>query len=122
MLVVDGREVAALEVAATRRVRGRGLLGRDALDGALWLPGVRSVHTVGMRFAIDVAWLASDGTVRRVTSLAPWRCVTWYVPRPPCTGRRLFGNTIPSPRSSTRAVARVWLRGRCSVRTNSPPV
>ena len=52
VLVIDD-----LEVATTRRARGRGLLGRDGIDGALWLPGVRSVHTVGMRFALDVAWL-----------------------------------------------------------------
>ncbi|HEV7721933.1 MAG TPA: DUF192 domain-containing protein [Iamia sp.] len=66
-----------LEVAATRRARGRGLLGRDGIDGALWLPGVRSVHTVGMRFAIDVAWLAGDGRVLRVRTLRPGRISGW---------------------------------------------
>jgi len=66
-----------LEVASTRRARGRGLLGRDGIDGALWLPGVRSIHTVGMRFALDVAWLAGDGRVLRVRALRPRRVSGW---------------------------------------------
>lgn len=77
MLTIDGRPVAPLEVAATRRARSRGLLGRDGLDGALWLPGVRSVHTVGMRFALDVAWIDGTGRVRDVTSLRPGRVSRW---------------------------------------------
>ncbi len=80
VLTVDGREVAPLEVAATRRARGRGLLGRDGVDGALWLPGVRSVHTVGMRFALDVAWVDRAGRVLRTRTMAPRRASTW-VPR-----------------------------------------
>ncbi|HEX7134629.1 MAG TPA: DUF192 domain-containing protein [Iamia sp.] len=70
-------EIEGLEVAATRRARGRGLLGRDGIDGALWLPGVRSVHTFGMRFAIDVAWLDAGGRVRRIRTLRPRRVSAW---------------------------------------------
>lgn len=66
-----------LEVAGTRRARGRGLLGRDGIAGALWLPGVRSVHTVGMRFALDVAWLGRGGRVLRVRTLRPGRVSGW---------------------------------------------
>jgi uncharacterized membrane protein (UPF0127 family) len=77
VLVVDGIEVGPVEVAATRRQRGRGLLGRDGLDGALWLPGVRSVHTIGMRFALDVAWIGIDGRVLRVAALPPGRVTRW---------------------------------------------
>lgn len=76
-LVVDGREVCPLERATTRASRGRGLLGRDRVDGAVWLPRVRSVHTVGMRFPIDVAWLDHDGWVRRVDTLPPGRLTRW---------------------------------------------
>lgn len=72
--------IEPLEVAATRRARGRGLLGRSALAGALWLPGVRSVHTVGMRFALDVAWLDRSGRVLRVRRVPPGRVTAW-VPR-----------------------------------------
>jgi uncharacterized membrane protein (UPF0127 family) len=66
-----------IEVASTRRARGRGLLGRDGIDGALWLPGVRSVHTVGMRFAIDVAWIDADGRVLRIRTMRPGRVSGW---------------------------------------------
>ena len=72
-LLVAGRPVAAVEVAATRRARGRGLLGRAGLEGAIVLPGVRSVHTIGMHFAIDVAWLDQDNTVLRVRTMRPGR-------------------------------------------------
>ncbi|MFC6341747.1 hypothetical protein ACFP8W_07160, partial [Nocardioides hankookensis] len=61
-LLVDGRDVAPLEVAATHRARSRGLLGRDGIDGALLLPKARQVHTFRMRFPIDVAHVAGDGT------------------------------------------------------------
>jgi uncharacterized membrane protein (UPF0127 family) len=55
-LLRDGEVLAALEVAQTRRDRRRGLLGRDAIDGALLLRPARSVHTFRMRFPIDVAF------------------------------------------------------------------
>jgi uncharacterized membrane protein (UPF0127 family) len=53
-LVRDGAVLASVETAATRRQRRRGLRGRDGVDGVLMLRA-RSVHTVGMRFPIDVA-------------------------------------------------------------------
>lgn len=57
----------AIAEASTRRARGRGLLGRTGLDEreGLWLP-VRSVHTFGMRFAIDLVWLDRGGRVLRL--------------------------------------------------------
>jgi len=70
-------EVRPLEVAATPWARSRGLLRRDGVDGALWLPGVGSVHTLGMRFAIDVAWLDDAGRVVRVRMMRPWRVSRW---------------------------------------------
>ena len=54
-----------LEIPETHAERARGLLGRDGLDpmAALVLARCRSVHTIGMRFPIDVAYLDADGTV-----------------------------------------------------------
>jgi uncharacterized membrane protein (UPF0127 family) len=43
--------------------RRRGLLGRDGIEGALVLKGCRWVHTFGMRFAVDVAYLDENGVV-----------------------------------------------------------
>ncbi len=77
MLTIDGRQVAPVEVAASRWARVRGLLGRGHIDGALWLPGVRSVHAVGMRFAIDVAWVDDAGRVQHVATMRPGRISRW---------------------------------------------
>ncbi|MFN8052354.1 MAG: DUF192 domain-containing protein [Acidimicrobiales bacterium] len=68
-LVRDGEVLSSLEEARSRRARARGLLGRDGIDGALFLPRTRSVHTFGMRFPIDVAFLDADGRVVKVTTL-----------------------------------------------------
>jgi len=72
-LVRDGRVLATLEVAESRRDRVRGLLGRDGIEGAILLRPARSVHTVGMRFPIDVAFLDGDLVVLKVCRLAPNR-------------------------------------------------
>lgn len=76
-LVVGGREVAQLEIAGTARSRSKGLLGRDGVSGALWLSPARQVHTCWMRFAIDVAHVAKDGTVLHTTTMPPGRLGRW---------------------------------------------
>jgi len=72
-LVCDGRVLASAEVASTRADRRRGLLGRDGLDGALLLPRTRWVHSLGMRFAIDVAYLDADGNVLKTVRMGRHR-------------------------------------------------
>ncbi|MEU5048208.1 DUF192 domain-containing protein [Streptomyces sp. NPDC021096] len=62
-----------LEVAASYRARTRGLLGRDSVEGALLLTPAGSVHTFGMRFPIDVAYLSRDFTVLAVRTMRPGR-------------------------------------------------
>lgn len=59
----DARVLASAEVADAHSARRRGLLGRDHLEGALVLRPCRWVHTMGMRFDIDVAFLDDDGQV-----------------------------------------------------------
>lgn len=59
----DARVLASAEVADARSARRRGLLGRDHLDGALVLRPCRWIHTMGMRFAIDAAFLDERGNV-----------------------------------------------------------
>ena len=72
-LLRDGEVLAALEVADTRRDRRRGLLGRDGIEGALLLRPARSVHTLGMRFAIDVAFCDRDLVVVATRTMARHR-------------------------------------------------
>jgi uncharacterized membrane protein (UPF0127 family) len=55
--------LAPAEVASTRGARRRGLLGRDGIDGVLVLAPARAVHTLGMRFDLDVAFVDGRGTV-----------------------------------------------------------
>jgi hypothetical protein len=73
-LAIDGLPIAVpLEDARTRRARRRGLLGRDGIDGVLVLEPCRQVHTIGMRFPIDVAFCDRAGRVLRVTTMRPGR-------------------------------------------------
>jgi uncharacterized membrane protein (UPF0127 family) len=54
-------------VADTPVARLRGLLGhRSPPPFALRLDRCRCVHTVGMRFALDLHWLDADGAVLRI--------------------------------------------------------
>ncbi len=55
-LVRDGEVLASLEVADTMSARMAGLLGRDGIEGAMLIKPARSVHTLGMKFPIDVAF------------------------------------------------------------------
>ena len=71
--------LAAVEVAVTRRLRARGLLGREDLEGVIILRPCRQVHTFGMRFPIDVAFCDREGVVLRAVTVPPWRVtrVVW---------------------------------------------
>jgi hypothetical protein len=71
-LLQDGDVVCALEMTDSLAERGV-LRGRDGCDGALHIEGARLVHTAGMRFPVDIAFLSVDLTVLRVITLKPWR-------------------------------------------------
>jgi uncharacterized membrane protein (UPF0127 family) len=55
------------------RLLGLALLRQLAPDRALLIPGCRSVHTFGMRFALDVVFLDAQGEVVRVARGVPPR-------------------------------------------------
>jgi hypothetical protein len=75
----EGEVLATVDVARRARERTRGLLGRDSVGGAIVLRPCRQIHTLGMRFPIDVAFCSPEGVVLRVATLAPWRIsrVVW---------------------------------------------
>lgn len=60
--LILGRQVP---VATTRRSRllGLALIDRDRAGPGLLIPHCRSVHTFGMRFALDVIFLDAEGRV-----------------------------------------------------------
>lgn len=67
---------SVVEPALNATTRRKGLLGRDGLDDdhALLLAPCGSVHTIGMRFAIDVLFVGPDGrVVKIVEQLRSWR-------------------------------------------------
>lgn len=73
----DGLIIAShLNVAGSSEERRRGLLGRDRLDlgeGIYILP-CEWLHTFGMRFPIDVAFISSTGKILSVHhALKPYR-------------------------------------------------
>jgi len=84
-------------VAATWRARLLGLAGLRALPDrvALLLPDCRSIHTFGMRFALDLVWLDAAGAVVRVDRDVRPRRVRWcrrarsVLEAPAGTGARL---------------------------------
>ncbi len=65
-------------MATTFLARARGFLGRDRVaDGeAIVFPSCRSIHTVGMRCAIDAIFVDRQWRVVALTPrLRPWRWV-----------------------------------------------
>lgn len=69
-LVREGKVLATIEVATSLRERTRGLLGREGIEGAILLRPAKSVHTLRMRFPIDVAFCDRDLVVLKVVTMA----------------------------------------------------
>lgn len=71
------REVAACHVQLTETVleRTRGLLGRPkpGSDEALLITPCNAVHTFGMRYALDLVYIARNGAVRKIVHALPPR-------------------------------------------------
>lgn len=72
-LLHEGKVLATVEFADSLRRRTIGLLGRDGIDGALLLERTRSIHTIGMKFAIDVAFLTDEFEVVSIRTVARHR-------------------------------------------------
>lgn len=68
-----------IPVAKDFRTRLRGLAWRDreAAGPGLLIPRCSSVHTFGMRFALDVYFLDAEGRVLSVRRRVPPRRVIW---------------------------------------------
>ena len=73
----NGRTVArTLLTAFDSKTRRTGLLRHDSLpeSTALIIAPSNAVHTIGMRFAIDIAFVKRDGSIVKVyRALPPWR-------------------------------------------------
>ena len=90
-----------LHVASRLRARRKGLAKMDAMppDHALHIMRCNSIHTIGMRFALDLVWLAKDGRVVRVDEdVAPRKFKL-------CTGAR---TVIETRAGAGRRFAEAW--------------
>ncbi|MGA7109911.1 MAG: DUF192 domain-containing protein, partial [Terracidiphilus sp.] len=76
------RIASSVEVADSGAKRSKGLLGRTGLapGEAIWIVPCESVHTFGMKFAIDLIYLDRQLRIRKIRSnVRPWRmsgCLT----------------------------------------------
>ena len=73
---LPAKQIGTGLVVLEARGRGARLLGLALLRAippghALLIPRCRSVHTFGMRFALDLAWLDADGRVLRTDRGVP---------------------------------------------------
>ncbi|MGD9872449.1 MAG: DUF192 domain-containing protein [Thauera sp.] len=77
LLGVEGRPVnLGVEVAGSIRQRLRGWLGRMQAppERGLWLVPCDAVHTMAMRFPVDLVFIDGGGRIRRIDSaVPPWR-------------------------------------------------
>lgn len=65
-------------MACSLFTRMKGLLGRERLEPgeSLWIKPCSSIHTIGMKFPIDVAFLDSSNTVVKIKNELPSNRVT----------------------------------------------
>jgi uncharacterized protein len=83
------------------------LLGLAWLDGlhegaGLLIPRCRSVHTFGMRFALDVAFLDGEGRVLRRVEAVPPRRLLWCRSAAAVLERKARPSSAEAPVGRTR--------------------
>ncbi len=68
-----------VRVASSFMRRAVGLLSASSLGTGegLWISPCSSVHTLFMRFPIDILFLDSEGLVLDGSTVVPWRISTW---------------------------------------------
>jgi uncharacterized membrane protein (UPF0127 family) len=65
-----------VHIASTSKTRMVGLLGKQGIDAGegLWIKPSSGVHTIGMKFTIDVVGLDKNNKVIKLwKELVPWR-------------------------------------------------
>lgn len=72
-LLRGGDVLASLDVARSWQDRALGLIGRRSYEGAMLLEPCRVVHTIGVRFPVDVAFLDVHRIVIAMTRMQPNR-------------------------------------------------
>ena len=104
----DSILIPSLEVADSFWSRAIGLMGRSELDTGhgLWIYPCGSIHTLFMRFALDVIFLDAEHRVVKVApNLTPWR-MAWGGRRAHSVIEARSGTlaTLPQPGDCLRIV------------------
>jgi hypothetical protein len=125
-----GLEVLVADTVAARLLGLAGLAAMPRSTGLL-LPGTRSVHTVGMRFGLDLVWIAGGGRVvqvdagvgpGRLAGCRAARCVVEFAaggPGPSSLPRP--GDRVAWPSPPARSVAGPVRSARDERRRSRPP-
>jgi len=101
-LMSEARVLASIDVASNRAEKAKGLLGRDTIEGAFAIQNCRWVHTLGMRFPIDVAYVDSNGVVIKTATMRRHRLA------------------LPVPKARTVLEARAGAFERWGLRVGDP--
>lgn len=72
-LVCDGRVLSSAQLAVTRRDRRIGLRNTTPDHEPLVLDNCRWVHSLGMKYQLDIAFLNYKKEVISIRRLRPWR-------------------------------------------------
>ncbi len=72
-LLRQGDVLASIELAPSRARGATRLIGRKRLNGGLLIESRRAIHTFGVRFPIDVAYLDRSRVVIGIARLRPYR-------------------------------------------------
>jgi uncharacterized protein len=94
-----------MEILVARGLIARllGLAFRAGAPAALLLPRCRSVHTFGMRFALDLVWLDGAGQIVRIDrAVPPYRVRSCRRARSVLELRASAGTRSGAPRTRTR--------------------
>lgn len=72
-LVSNGNVLCSATLASQRHHRRKGLRGTSPTNGALVIERCRWVHSIGMTYPLDVAFLDAGNNVVAIHRLPPWR-------------------------------------------------
>ena len=72
-LVADDKVLATLDIADTWKTRLKGVLGCERFEGALLTKPAFSVHSIGLKTELDVAYCDANLRVLDIVTMVPNR-------------------------------------------------
>jgi uncharacterized membrane protein (UPF0127 family) len=71
--VLEGGRIVPVAASGLARLLGLAVLSPDAAPAGLLIPRCRAVHTIGMRFRLDLHFLDAEGLTLSVRRAVPPR-------------------------------------------------